>query len=151
PGGSSASIWPCPARWAWSSERRIPASTIAVRSPGSYSSTRFSFAVERRTSPPSRSIDTRRPAARSSDASSSVAGSETLGKARPLQRVRSVGAGDLAAQARGREDLAGVREPGRVEGDPQELHRLEVAFGEELRHRARLVHPDPVLAGQRPA
>ena len=93
-----------------------PASTIAVRSPGSCSSTRSSRAVESTTSPPV-ALDRdacRRPPSTSA-ASSTVAGSETLGKPGPLQRVRAVRARDLAAQPRRREDLARVREPVGVE------------------------------------
>src|SRR6516165_10343928 len=129
----------------------MPASTITVRSPGSYSRTRPSFAVERRVSPPSRSIETVPAPASTSEASSRVEGSETLGNAGPLEGVRTVRPGHLAAEPRGREHLAGIREPGRVEPGAKELHRLEVPLREELRHRARLVDADAVLAGERAA
>src|SRR5690242_8484430 len=148
PGGSRASICPCEARCSWSAERRMPPSTITVRSPGSYSRIRSSPAVESRISPPSRSIDTVSPAASASAASSSVDGSETLGKTCPLQRVRAVRARHLAAEAGRREDLAGVRQSVGVEGAAQQTHRLEVALAEQLRHRACLVDPDAVLPGE---
>ena len=38
--------------------------------------------------------------------------------------------------------LAGVREPVRIEGAPHRSNDLEVALGEHLRHRARLVDAD---------
>src|SRR6478609_624874 len=129
----------------------MPASTITVRSPGSCSSIRSRPAVESRISPPSRSIETVSPEASTSAASSSVPGSETLGKACPLQRVCAVGARHLAAEAGGREDLAGVGEPVRVEARAQEPHGLEVPLAEELRHRANLVDAHAMLAGERAA
>ena len=52
------------------------------------------------------------------------------------------GPGNLAAEARRREDLARVREPVRVEGAAHALHRREVGLGEHQRHRARLVGAD---------
>src|ERR1044072_114593 len=67
------------------------------------------------------------------------------------ERVPAVGAGDLAAQPRRRHDLAGVREPARVEGAAQHLERREVGLLEHLRHVALLVDADAVLAGDRPA
>ena len=94
----------------------MPASTIAVRSPGSCSSTRFR-ARRREHDVAAVALDRdalRRPRAASA-ASSSVAGSETLGKPGPLQRVRAVGPRHLAAEPRRREHLARVREPVGVE------------------------------------
>src|SRR5581483_4460130 len=158
PGGSSASRWPAAASRSFRSRIRTPASTIAVRSPASCSSTWSSRAVETTTSPPSRSIETCRPSA-AARASSSAAwwtlststSSETLGKARLLEWMRAVRAGHLAAEARRRQQLPRVAEPDRVERAAQPLHRLEVVGAEEERHRADLVDADSVLAGQRAA
>src|SRR5205085_10347635 len=77
--------------------------------------------------------------------------SEPLGKSRHLQRVRTVRPRYLAAQAGSREELAGVRQTGRIECRAQPLHRVEVVFAEHERHRAGLVGADAVLAGDRAA
>src|SRR5439155_406211 len=155
PGGSSASIWPAGASRRFSSESRIPASTVQVRSPASCSMSRPSWAVESTTSPPSRPIETVVPASAAarmtSAASCTLAISETLGKACLLERVGAVGPRHLAAEPWRREHLARVREPVRVERATQPRHRLEVLRPEEERHRANLVEPDPVLAGDRAA
>ena len=65
--------------------------------------------------------------------------------------MRAVRPGHLAAETRRRQHLARVREARRVERPPHPLEHLEVALGEHRRHRARLVDPDAVLAGQRAA
>ena len=57
----------------------------------------------------------------------------------------------LAAQPGGGEDLARVAQAGRVERAPDQLHRVQVVGAEHLRHVPGLVHPDPVLAGDRAA
>src|SRR5215211_1061130 len=57
----------------------------------------------------------------------------------------------FAAQAWGREDLARVADPVRVEGAPEELHDVHVLRGEHLGHVLHLVAPDAVLARERPA
>src|SRR4029079_4246021 len=155
PGGSRASICPCTARRSLRSRTRTPASTTAVRSPASCSRTRSSRAVEMTPSPPSRPIETRspRPAAPASTsaACSTLAISETLRQACPLERVRPVRPRHLTAQPRRREDLPRVAEAYRGEPTTQPLHRVEVVGPEQERHRARLVDADPVLAGQRTA
>src|SRR6188472_3661099 len=78
--------------------------------------------------------------------------SEHLRQTGFLQRVRAlVPARHLAAQPRGREDLAGVGQVRRVERAAQRLHGVEVVVGEHPRHVLRLVHADAVLAGDGPA
>src|SRR5262245_61444040 len=155
PGGSRASIWPCAARRSFRSRTRIPASTIAVRSPASCSSTWSSLRVDTTTSPPSRSIETRSPRAAApvsaSAASWTVEISETFGKAGFLDRVGTVRPGHLSAQPRGGKHLARVADAVWVERPAQALHHREVVGAEEQRHRARLVDTDAVLARQRAA
>ena len=65
--------------------------------------------------------------------------------------MHPVRAGHLAAEARRRDHLARVADPERVERAAEPLEDVEVALGEHARHRARLVHADAVLAGQRAA
>src|SRR5262249_44730088 len=137
-------------------DSRTPASTIAVRSPGSCSSRRFRRAVESRTSPPGRSIDTRPPPVSTSTASSTEAGSatltsETLCNTCSLHRMCAVRPPHPAAEPRRGQHLARVREPGRVEGLAEAVHHREVVGAEELGHRAHLVDADAVLAGERAA
>src|SRR5580693_2301021 len=60
-------------------------------------------------------------------------------------------AGNLAAQPRRREDLARIAQAGRVERAAQQLHGVQVAGPEHLRHVLGLVGADPVLAGDRAA
>src|SRR5258707_12013138 len=127
----------------------MPASTIAVKSPGSCSSTRFRRAVERTTSPPSRSIETRPPLPSSSDAAAIDSGSKTLDNAGPLEWMRAIRARHLAAKPRRREHLAGIGKAFRIERRAQQRHRGEIALAEELGHRARLVDADAVLTGER--
>src|SRR5262249_18571871 len=103
----------------WSADRRISASTVQVRSPASCSR-----------------IRSRGP-------------SETLAKARLLQRVLPVGPRNLAAQARGGKELARVGQAGGGEGAAEPLHALEIVASEHQRHGARLVGTDAVLPGQR--
>src|SRR5690606_17483827 len=79
------------------------------------------------------------------------AGSQALDDARLLQRVGPVLAGPLAAQPRRGQDLAGVAQPARVPRAADAAHDLQVVDAEHLRHRARLVRPDAVLARERPA
>src|SRR3712207_8548364 len=50
-----------------------------------------------------------------------------------LERVHAERPGAFSAQARGREDLARVRDLVRVEGAPQQLHDVHVVCGEHLR------------------
>src|SRR6202000_246879 len=59
--------------------------------------------------------------------------------------------GDLAAEPRGGEDLARVAQRVGVEGAADELHGVQGLRAEHLRHVARFIHPDAVLAGDRPA
>src|SRR5712691_7371010 len=155
PGGSSASIWRWSASRSLRSRTRIPASTIAVRSPASCSSTWSKRSVDSTTSPPSRPIDTRLPSsvasASASAASCTLEISKTLGKPCLLERVGAVRPRDLAAEARRGKQLARIAEPGRVEGAAETLHRLQVVGVEQQRHRADLVDPDAVLARERAA
>src|SRR5262249_38528386 len=65
----------------------------------------------------------------------------SLGKSKLLQRPgghqrmrRAADAGNLAAQPRRREDLARVAQAGRVERAAQQLHGVQVAGAEHLRH-----------------
>src|SRR5205807_1127317 len=58
---------------------------------------------------------------------------------------------ELAATARRRKDLAGVRQTGRVERVLDAPHRGEVSRRELQRHVAVLLHADAVLAGERTA
>ena len=93
----------------------MPASTTAVKSPGSCSSTWFSRSVESTTSPSSRSIDTAR-RVRTSAASAAVRRAQRRSATPgPLQRVRAVRARHLAAEPRRRENLPRVRDPVRIE------------------------------------
>ena len=73
-------------------------------------------------------------------------------EAGPLERVGAIGARDLAAQPRRREDLARVGEAARVEraaAAAPSPSRSRLA--EQQRHRAGLVGADAVLAGDRAA
>ena len=72
------------------------------------------------------------------------------GRPRPAG-ARPVPAGHLAAQPRGREDLAGVGDVVGVEGAADQLHRVQVVVGEHPRHVGGLVDADAVLAGDRAA
>ena len=47
--------------------------------------------------------------------------------------------------------MPGFESPSGSKPDAEKLHRREVALAEELRHRARLVDADAVLAGERAA
>src|SRR5258705_502457 len=60
-------------------------------------------------------------------------------------------AGNLAAHPRSREDLPGVASAGRVEGEAEQLHGVQIVGAEHARQVAGLVHPDAVLAGDRAA
>src|ERR671919_402821 len=84
-------------------------------------------------SPPSRSMETRRPAwaarSRSSPASSTDSGSEALGKACLLERVGPVRARDLAAQLRPPLAAAVAVPPGER---PARLHADVEDCGREL-------------------
>src|SRR5262245_18222231 len=113
----------------------MPASTVHVRSPASCSSTRSS---------PLRSSSSI-----ATPSTTACTTSGTLCKAQPLEWVLPVRTGDLAAETRRREQLAGTGDADRVERLPQPLHRLEVVLGEEEWHRAGLVGPHAVLAGDR--
>src|SRR5262245_66137647 len=55
----------------------------------------------------------------------------------------------LTAEPRRRDHLAGVAQTERVEGPPEPLEHVQIPLREHSRHRARLVHPDTVLAGER--
>src|SRR3990170_8384739 len=74
---------------------------------------------------------------------------ETLGNADPLKGVDAVRPGHLAAEARCRDHLAGVADPGGIERPPQSLERVQISLREHPWHRAGLVHSDPVLARER--
>src|SRR5215207_334199 len=74
---------------------------------------------------------------------------EVLREAGLLDRVHAERAGPLAAQARGREDLARVADLVRVEGAPQQLHDVQVVGGEHLGHVLLLVLADAVLPRER--
>src|SRR5215469_7771899 len=68
------------------------------------------------------------------------------------QRMRrAADAGNLATQPRRREDLARVAQACRVERAAQQLHGVQVAGAEHLRHELGLVDAHAVLAGDRPA
>src|SRR4051794_25443013 len=172
--GSSASIWPSASKVSCASRSGTPASITAVKSPTLCSSSRCRPPVSistpspasqpgphglvppprGRTGRPSSPSERRRPAASSAvsgRAAISPPPSEPLRQPGGLQRVLPVDAGHLAAQPRGRHDLAGVGEPGRVPGAAQLLERGEVVLPEHLRHVLLLVDADAVLAGDRPA
>src|ERR1700722_6889023 len=58
---------------------------------------------------------------------------------------------DLTAQPGRGEDLARIAERVRVEGAPDQLHRVQVGGGEHFRHIAGFVQANAVPAGDRPA
>src|SRR5215207_5546130 len=174
-GGSSESRSPSAANAAWASAMRTPGWTSAVMSPAFSSTIEASPAVRSSTSastglpqpsfvPPPRTRTGRRSPAqartrsatsRSQDGVSMLAAptdiSEPFGQAGLLERVLAVGTRHLAAQARRRHDLAGVRAAVGVERAAQVLERREVVGSEHLRHVTHLVDADAVLAGQRAA
>src|ERR1044072_6790439 len=67
--------------------------------------------------------------------------SEAVPQACRFERMLAVRTRDLAAQARCRHDLAGIREAGRVERAAQALERVEIGLAEHLRHVLLLVDP----------
>ena len=106
-----------------------------------------------RSSPPSRSIETRPPRGEHrARPPRATPGSETLGKPGPLQRMRAVRAPAprRRAAASGTPCRGSRARPGR---SPSRRRRIasRSSRAEELRHRARLVDADAVLAGERAA
>ena len=75
--------------------------------------------------------------------------SEAFGETGNLRRVGAIRPGNLSTQTWGRKHLPGVAELVGVERDSNELHRLQILGTEHLRHVARLVGADAVLASQR--
>src|ERR1700720_4607462 len=71
------------------------------------------------------------------------------GLARQLGRVRAVRARPVAAETGSRKDLPRVEPVFRVEGAPHSPHRVQILFGEHLRHVRSLVPADAMLAGDR--
>src|SRR4051812_16950295 len=118
-----------PKRWLSGPERFSSRHSPSVGSPGGSSEKRCrapASAAER--------AESRKPAStthvRSPGSCSMIPGSEALCKAGLLERMGTVGAWHLAAQARRREDLAGVRETARIEGTPQAGHDREILLTE---------------------
>ena len=147
--GRARGAGPCRASAALSSDSRTPASTVQVRSPASCSR----IAVE----PVGRQVvaDANRLPVRPSRPRSSAEASsrlETLGKARS-SRARGRGTGRAPRRRAGGSGspCRGCRCPSGSNARAEALEDVEVALGEHLRHRARLVHADAVLAGERAA
>ena len=77
---------------------------------------------------------------------------EALGQALLFDGVGPVSHGPgLAARLAGREDLAGIAQSRRVEGELEPLHEREVGRREDERHEVGLLEADAVLAGDRAA
>src|SRR5712692_2250947 len=76
---------------------------------------------------------------------------EQFGNSREFERMRHVRARPFGAQPRPWEDLAGIRQPVRVERAAHALHRFEVGFRKHHRHELLLFLADAVLAGDRAA
>ena len=138
---------PASASAAWSADSRIPASTTHVRSPR--------LVLEDAVEPVRRQI---RPDPHWTTLG--VRGREELGglaEARDARQRRPSPAGArgtaraLRRRGGGRQHLARIGDAVGVEGAPQPGEHLEVALREHLRHRARLVDADAVLARERAA
>src|SRR5688572_14442078 len=77
--------------------------------------------------------------------------SKTFGETGLLDRVLAVGPGDLSAQARRRQHLAGIAETLWIDRVAQLLHHVEIVGGKHPRHVVLLVRADAMLTGNRPA
>ena len=140
-----------PKRWRSGPERSSSRQSPSVGSPGGSSERRCPCSPSAACS-----SESRRPAS-----TMHVRSPGSCSRIRPAQKRSAspasssgcarCGPGHLAAEPRRREELAGVREPGRVECRAQALHRLEIVLAEHQRHRAGLVGADAVLAGDRAA
>ena len=144
PGGSSAAA-AGPASAAWSTDSRIPASTTHVVA---------RLVLEDRSSPSvvkSAPIRTGRPRCSRPRGLGGLAEARDARQRRPSPAGARGTARALRRRGGGRQHLARIGDAVGVEGAPQPGEHLEVALREHLRHRARLVDADAVLARERPA
>src|SRR5579864_769960 len=77
--------------------------------------------------------------------------SEKLRDSRDFQRMRLVGPGLFGAQAKPREDFAGIGELTRIEGAAHQLHRFQVRLGKHLRHHHLFLFAHSVFSSDRAA